>query len=130
MQTGTWKAVAVLVLAAAAGGVVGSALTLSLGRGGHEGRGHGANWYIDLLDHELKLSAAQRDSVRVILERRQGSMDSILSEMRPRIEAARGLIRNEISGQLTAEQQKSYVDLTARLDAERRDKNKRESKRP
>jgi len=129
MQTGTWKAVAVLALAAAAGGVVGSALTLGLGRSGHEGRGHGSNWYIDLLDHELKLSAAQRDSVRVILERRQGSMDSILAEMRPRIEAARAVIRNEISGQLTAEQQKLYVDLTARLDAERRDKNKRESKR-
>jgi len=129
MQTGTWKAVAVLALAAVAGGVVGSALTLSLGRGGHEGRGHGSNWYIDLLDHELRLSAAQRDSVRVILERRQGSMDSILAEMRPRIEAARAVIRNEISGQLTTEQQKLYVDLTARLDAERRDKNKRESKR-
>lgn len=129
MRTGTWKAVGVLALAAAAGGVVGSALTLGLGQNRHESHGHGSGWYIDLLDHELKLSAAQRDSVGAILDRRQGSMDSILAEMRPRIEAARAVIRNEIRGQLTAEQQKLYVALTARLDAERRDKNQRESKR-
>jgi Spy/CpxP family protein refolding chaperone len=129
MRTGTWKAVGVLALAAVAGGVVGSAVTVGLGRGGREGHGHGSGWYIDLLDRELQLTAAQRDSVRAILDRRQGSMDSILAEMRPRIEAARAVIRHEISGQLTPEQQKMYVDLTARLDAERRDKNQRESKR-
>lgn len=129
MQTGTWKAVSLLALAAVAGGVVGSVITLGIGKSGHETHGHGSSWYIDLLDHELKLNAAQKDSVRAILDRRQGSMDSILAEMRPRIEAARGVIRNEISGQLTPEQQKLYVDLTARLDAERRAKNQAESKR-
>ena len=128
MQTGTWKAVSVLALAAAAGGVVGSGLTLGLARSGHERHGHGSSWYVELLDHELKLNDAQRDSVRAILDRRRGSMDSILAEIRPRIEAARAVIRNEISGQLTAEQQKRYVALTARLDAERREKNPRESK--
>lgn len=129
MQTGTWKAVSLLALAAVAGGVVGSVITLGINKGSHENHGHGSSWYIDLLDHELKLSAAQTDSVRAILDRRQGSMDSILAEMRPRIDAARGVIRNEISGQLTPEQQKLYVDLTARLDAERRTKNQTESKR-
>lgn len=129
MQTGTWKAVSLLALAAIAGGVVGSVITLGINKGNHESHGHGSTWYIELLDRELKLNPAQRDSVRAILDRRQGSMDSILAEMRPRIEAARGVIRNEISGQLTTEQQKLYVELTARLDAERKAKNQAESKR-
>lgn len=129
MQTGTWKAVTLLALAAVAGGVVGSVLTIGIGKNSHETHGHGATWYLELLDHELKLSPAQKDSVHAILDRRQGSMDSILAEMRPRIDAARAVIRNEISGQLTPEQQKLYVDLTAKLDAERRAKNQQESKR-
>jgi hypothetical protein len=129
MQTGTWKAVSLLALAAVAGGVIGSVITVGVSKGSHDSHGHGSTWYIELLDHELKLNPAQKDSVRAIIERRQGSMDSILAEMRPRIEAARGVIRHEISGQLTPEQQKLYVDLTARLDAERRAKNQTESKR-
>lgn len=128
MQTGTWKAVGMLALAAAAGGVVGSAITANASREERGGRGHGPTWYIDLLDKELKLSPVQRDSVRAILDRREGSMDSILAEMRPRIEAARQVIRSEISGQLTPEQQEKYRQLTAKLDAERKEKAQRESK--
>jgi hypothetical protein len=129
MLTSTWKAVALLALAAAAGGAVGSALTARVGHPGREGHGHGYGWYVDLLDRELDLSDALRDSVRAILQRREGSMDSILAEMRPRIEAARAVIRSEISAQLTEEQTRRYQALTARLDAERRDKNKKESTR-
>jgi len=128
MLTSTWKAVALLALAATAGGVVGSALTMRMGRPGREGHRHGSTWYVDLLDRELHLTTTQRDSVRAILERRQGSMDSILAEMRPRIEAARAVIRNDIGALLTPEQQQRYRDLTVRLDAERREKNQRESK--
>ncbi|HWA57636.1 MAG TPA: periplasmic heavy metal sensor [Gemmatimonadales bacterium] len=128
MQTGTWKAVAMLALAAVAGGVVGSAITASAVRDDHGARGHGPTWYIDLLDRELKLTPAQRDSVRAILDRREGSMDSILAEMRPRIDAVRQVIRGEISAQLSPAQQQQYRDLTARLDAERRERNQRESK--
>lgn len=126
MQTGTWKAVGMLALAAAAGGVVGSAITANASREERSGRGHGPTWYIDMLDKELQLSPVQRDSVRAILDRREGSMDSILAEMRPRIDAARQAIRSEISGQLTPEQQEKYRQLTARIDAERKE---RESKR-
>jgi Spy/CpxP family protein refolding chaperone len=125
MQTGTWKAVGMLALAAAAGGVVGSAITANASRDERGGRGHGPTWYIDLLDKELRLTPVQRDSVRAILDRREGAMDSILAEMRPRIDAARQVIRTEISGQLTAEQQEKYRQLTARIDAERKE---RESK--
>lgn len=129
MRTGTWKAVGLLALAAGVGGVVGSAITANASREEHGGRGHGPTWYVDLLGRELELSPAQRDSVRAILDRREGSMDSILAEMRPRIDSARQVIRREISGQLTPEQQEKYRQLTARLDAERREKAQRESKR-
>lgn len=129
MQTGTWKAVGMLALAAAAGGVVGSAITANASREERSGRGHGPTWYVDLLDRELELTPAQRDSVRAILDRREGSMDSILAEIRPRIDSARQIIRGEISGQLTPGQQEKYRQLTARLDQERREKAQRESKR-
>ena len=129
MLTGTWKAVGMLALAAAVGGVVGSAITANASREEHGGRGHGPTWYVDLLDRELQLTPAQQDSVRAILDRREGSMDSILAEMRPRIDSARQVIRREISGQLTPEQQEKYRQLTARLDAERKEKAQRESKR-
>lgn len=129
MQTGTWKAVGMLALAAIAGGIVGSAITAQTGREMRDTHGHGPTWYLDLLDKELKLSPAQRDSVRAILDRRAGSMDSILAEMRPRIDSARQVIRSEINGQLTPAQQQQYRALTERLDAERRERQQRESKR-
>jgi hypothetical protein len=126
MLTSTWKAVALLALAAGAGGVVGSAVTARVVHREREGR-HGYGWYVDLLDRELRLSGTQRDSVRAILQRREGSMDSILAEMRPRIDAARNVIRGEIAMQLTAEQQERYRRLTARLDAERQTRREKEA---
>ena len=128
MLTSTWKAVALLALAAGAGGVVGSAVTARVVHREREGRGHGYGWYVDLLDRELHLSDAQRDSVRAILQRREGSMDSILAEMRPRIDAARTVIRGEIALQLTPGQQERYRQLTARLDAERQTRREKEAR--
>jgi Spy/CpxP family protein refolding chaperone len=128
MTTSTWKAVALLVLAAAVGGAAGSVLTAraACGKGGADCHRHGNAWYVALLDRELKLSAAQRDSVRAILRRRDASMDSIWTEMRPRIDAARNSIRTDISQVLTPEQQGRYRDLTARLDAERAERMRRD----
>ena len=128
MQTGTWKAAGMLALAAPAGGFVGSAITARARGGDRDDHGHGPTWYIDLLDKELKLTPVQHDSVRAILDRRAGSMDSILAEMRPRIDAARQVIRSEINGQLTPDQQQQYRALTDRLDAERKERQQRESK--
>lgn len=128
MQTGTWKAAGMLALAALAGGFVGSAITARSRGGDRDDHGHGPTWYIDLLDKELTLTPVQHDSVRAILDRRAGSMDSILAEMRPRIEAARQVIRSEINGQLTPAQQQQYRALTDRLDAERKERQQRESK--
>lgn len=126
-MTSTWKAALLLGLAALAGGAVGSAATLRLTRGDHGDRGRGYTWYVDLLTRELKLTAPQQDSVRAILARRDGAMDSLWAEMRPRIDAARNAIRAEIATQLTPAQQEQYHQLTARLDAERQARRDKEA---
>ncbi len=127
MQSSTWKASLLLLLAALAGGAVGSALTVR-SMGDHRGKGggqrHGGDGYVDLLDHELKLTPVQHDSVRAIITRHRGEMDSIWGELDTRLGQTREVIRGEIRMQLTAEQLTRYSDVTARLDAERREMKK------
>ena len=130
-RTGTWKAATLLLLAAVAGGAIGSAVTARVS--GHRSGGgpghHGRDWYVDLLHRELELTAAQRDSVRLVLSRHRSAMDSMWAELRPRMDARRDAIRADIATLLTPEQRARYTELTARLDAERREKSKRDSTR-
>jgi len=126
MMSSTWKAALLLGLAAVAGGAVGSALTV---RAMHERHGpgsgrRGGDWYVELLDHELKLNGTQRDSVRAILRRHRGDMDSIWGELNTRLNLMRDTIRAEVRIQLTPEQLTRYSEVTARLDAERREMKK------
>lgn len=116
------KAVLLLLLAALVGAGLGSLVTgWGFGRHG-PGRGHwrGPERYVRMLDRELKLSPAQEDSIRAILERSSGRMDSLWREMRPRVDSFRAAIRAEIRSQLSAEQQAQYGRLTERLDSARR----------
>jgi hypothetical protein len=127
MTSSTWKAGLLLCLSAVAGGAVGSALTVRVmherhGIGG--GQRRGGDWYVELLDRELKLSGTQRDSVRAILRRHRGDMDSIWGELNTRLDQMRDTIRAEVRVQLTPEQLTRYADVTARLDAERREMKK------
>ena len=127
MQSSTWKAGLLLSLVALAGGAVGSALTVQVMHGHRaagSGQRHGGDWYVELLDRELKLNPAQRDSVRAILGRHRGEMDSIWGELDTRLGQSRETIRGEIRVQLTADQVTRYSDVTARLDAERREMKK------
>ncbi len=129
MQSGTWKAGLLLALAAVAGGAVGSAVTMRTMHSGHGPGGgrHGGDWYVELLDRELKLSAIQRDSVRAILNRHHGDMDSLWNQFGNRLDQMRDTIRAEVRVQLTPDQLARYRDVTARLDAERREMTKRDS---
>ncbi len=127
MVSSTWKAGLLLGLAALAGGAVGSALTVRAmherhGTGG--GQRHGGDWYVELLDRELKLNTTQRDSVRAILRRHRDDMDSIWGEVNTRLDQMRDTIRAEVRVQLTPEQLTRYSEVTARLDAERREMKK------
>jgi hypothetical protein len=123
MMSSTWKAGLLLCLAAVAGGAVGSALTVRAMHDRHgpgTGQRRGGDWYVELLDRELKLNDTQRDSVKAILHRHHGDMDSIWGEVNTRLDQMRDTIRAEVRVQLTPEQLTRYAEVTARLDAERR----------
>lgn len=124
MMANRWKAGALLVAAALAGGATGAVVTArvlhpSTG-GGEDRRGHRMAGYVKLLDKSLRLSSAQEDSVRAILTRHRDEMDAIWHAVEPRYETLRATIRSEIRQQLAPDQAGKYDDLTARLDRERR----------
>ena len=123
MIRSTWKAGILLLAAFVLGAAVGGAVTARVShQNPWEGKpGDRMEGYLRLLGENLDLSGAQRDSVRVILERHRGDMDAIWQEVAPRYETMRSQIRSEIRTQLTPEQQRKYADLTSRLDQERRE---------
>ncbi|HEY7681187.1 MAG TPA: hypothetical protein VH879_00975 [Gemmatimonadales bacterium] len=130
MQTSTWRAVILLLLAALCGGAVGSAVTARVI--GHrlerpEGPGHGTEWYVAMLTRELSLSGTQQDSVRAVLRRRRAPMDSVMAALRPGMDRMRDSIRGDIRTLLTPTQQARFAEVTARLDAHRRNQMKRDS---
>jgi Spy/CpxP family protein refolding chaperone len=130
MQTSTWKAVTLLLLAALLGGAIGSAATARVvghRHGPHGGPGRNSEWYVDLLRRELNLTPTQQDSVRAILRRRRGEMDSIWATLGPPMERMRDSIRSDVRTMLTAKQQGRFAEITARLDARRRDMMNRDS---
>jgi Spy/CpxP family protein refolding chaperone len=133
METRTWKAASLLLLAALFGGAVGSAVTARLADPGHRDhgrRGHGSEWYVSLLTRELDLSSAQQDSVRSLLARRRQGMDSLYALIRPSMEQIRDSIRADVRALLTPAQQERYRALSARLDARRQEAKKRDSTNP
>jgi hypothetical protein len=130
MQTSTRKAVALLLIAGALGGALGSAITARVGSHHHDGRGgpgRGSDWYVDLLRRELDLNPTQQDSVRAILKHHRREMDSIYATLTVPMAAMRETIRSEVRAMLTPDQQQRYVAVTARLDAERRERMKQDS---
>ncbi|HXG43297.1 MAG TPA: periplasmic heavy metal sensor [Gemmatimonadales bacterium] len=124
------KAALLLLLAGLLGAGLGAWAAREFGRHGPgRGRWHGPEGYVRLLDRELDLSPAQEDSVRAILRRSAGAMESLWAAVRPRFDSLRTVIRAEVRAQLTPEQQARYQDLVRRLDAERR-RHDTEPKRP
>jgi hypothetical protein len=130
METRTWKAASLLLLAALFGGAVGSGVTARLADRGtrdHGRRGHGSEWYVNLLTRELDLTSAQQDSVRGLLARRRQGMDSLYALIRPRMDQIRDSIRADVRALLTQVQRERFQALTARLDARRRETKQRDS---
>jgi Spy/CpxP family protein refolding chaperone len=111
-----------LIAAFLLGGVAGAALHATLERQPpqREGRGPGRGDYLARLTDDLKLTAEQRDSIRVVLEHYHPRMDSVWESIRPRFETLRGELRSEIRIHLTPDQQRQFDELLARRDAERR----------
>jgi Spy/CpxP family protein refolding chaperone len=106
-------ALALLVAVFVAGGAVAWGLEDWMGDG-RGGRRRGTDAMVNFLDERLDLTAAQRDSVRAVFVRHRAAMDSIWSEVHPRVDSVRALMRAEISAQLDSGQRERYTQLVAR----------------
>jgi len=107
-------ATVLLIAALVLGGLVGGALTSFADRRAHR-KDRPRPSYVDRLSTELTLTQGQRDSIQVVLDRHQPTMDSLWAVVRqqfgPQLSAERQLIRTEISALLTREQQAKYAEL-------------------
>jgi len=75
--------------------------------------------YADRLEAELALTAAQRESVQVILDRRGEAMHGLWNEYRPRLDTLRDHIRGEIISLLDEEQREKFSEMVAHSDSVR-----------
>jgi hypothetical protein len=112
-------AVALLAAVFLAGGAAGW-----LGREGtgHDGRprGHGPDAMVAYLGRELKLTAAQSDSVRAIFARHRPEIEALWSQVRPRFDSIKTRVRAEIDAQLTPDQQARHQRLVEESEHHRR----------
>lgn len=107
---------AVFALGALAGGVGVSMAEHGAENGGS--RRYSRESYLNRLTTELDLSGVQRDSIEAIMERNKPAMDSMWGEVRPRFDSLRGMVRDEIRGQLSPEQAAKYQEMIERRNRE------------
>jgi len=114
-QSRFW-AVAALAATFVAGGLCGwvAGARLNPMRGQWGSRAPGPEGMLRVLDHELDLTPAQRDSVRAILERHRPDMQRLWAAVHPRFDSLRAVIDTEIASQLTAAQRARYATLAHR----------------
>lgn len=124
----TRRAAGLLLLAGLLGAALGSLVTARVLAHPHrDSHRHSSDWYINLLTEELDLTRPQQDSVRAILVRYNGPMDSVWAAVEPQMDSFRTAIRADVRATLTPEQQAKYAVVTARLDADRRAMTNRDS---
>ena len=123
------KLLAGMLIAAtfAAGAAAGSVASVAWGDDGRreERSTRERRSYADWLQEELQLTSAQRESIQVLLQRRQALMHDIWSEMRPRFDTLRSQIRVEIGALLDEEQQSRYQALITKSDSSRAARSER-----
>lgn len=116
-------AVGLLAAVFVAGGLAGwggheAAARDAHGPGGH----HGPDAVVAYLSRELKLSDAQRDSVRAILARHRPETDALWAQVRPRFDSIKSRVRAEIDAQLTADQRVRHKQLIDQAEHQRRER--------
>ncbi len=105
----------------AVGLAVGGAVSAARGDddGDFRGRRGRRTSYAERLQEDLALQPAQRESVKVILERRQTAMQELWRDVAPQFDTLRTLIRGEIMGLLDEAQQARFQELITRSDSAR-----------
>jgi hypothetical protein len=109
-----------LLVAAFAAGVAAGVAGAALGdrhQGGRPGRQRQAISYLDRLNHDLRLSPAQRDSVSAILKRYDEPMRELWRRGRQQVDSMRLRVRTEIGAVLNAEQRDRYQIMNQRMDS-------------
>ncbi len=112
----TW-AVVLLVATFGAGvvvGVGGRAIWARYAEAAAPERPRGPDRLVTELDHLLRLTPAQRDTIHTILQRRWARMSNVWETVRPRFDSMRAELDSEVVRQLTPDQQVKYRDHMAR----------------
>jgi len=76
-------------------------------------------WYLDHLKRNLDLTPVQQDSVKAVLDRYTPAMDSLMSEIRPRLDSVRTAMRADIARFLDPKQQKEYDAMRQKHERDR-----------
>jgi len=115
-----------LLVAAFAAGIAVGAATNTLGDRDEERiRDRGPRLsYIERLERDLALQAAQRDSIASILERHNATNREISRQARESFDTLRLRVRSEIMNVLDAEQQERYRAINARSDSMRAERDR------
>jgi hypothetical protein len=119
MISSTRRAVVLLLVTFVLGAAAGAALTAYGWPTPAPPQGRSA-WYLDHLTRSLHLTQVQQDSVKAVLARYAPAMDSLMSEIRPRLDTVRSAMRAEISGFLDPRQQKEYEAMRQKHEQERK----------
>lgn len=129
----TWAAVLLAATFAAgiAVGAGGRALWVRYAAAAAPERAHGIDHMMGELDDELRLTPAQHDSVRAVLQRHWTRMSAVWETVRPRFDSMRAAMDSEVSLHLTPDQQVRYRDHVTRYrhqrDQDRTDSSARKS---
>lgn len=110
-------AIGLLAAIGVAGFASGAATMNYVGERG--GRTGGRCSYAGMLRRDLRLTAAQDDSVRAIMRRHRAEMRTAFETVRPQMDLIRARIRDEIRAVLTPSQQAAFRELMDRERAER-----------
>ena len=121
-QSPGW-AIASLVAAFVAGGLVGWGVSTRVGHGRwHGGPGEfgggppfGPRGVHSFLKRELDLTPAQEDSVRAVFERHRPQMEALWRVTRPRFDSLRAAVDSEIAAQLTPAQRTRWQEMMRRM---------------
>ena len=88
-----------------------------------------STWYLDHLSRNLELSDAQRDSVGAVLGRYRPVMDSLMQEIRPRLDTVRAAMREQISAYLTPEQHREFEEMRHQHEKDRHEGSRTDGRR-
>lgn len=119
MISSTRRAVMLLLATFILGGAAGAGLMAYASRTPPPPQSRAA-WYLDHLTRSLHLTPVQHDSVKAVLDRYAPAMDSLMSEIRPRLDTVRTAMRAEITRFLDPGQQKDYEAMRQRHEQERK----------